>query len=161
MPAAIINGRTILQRSERFKKSDIARSAKVLSLALATPQPRSIASPTKNINLRLYSTKMTDHKADAESQVKRNPHPDFKKVEGSRPDFNSSQNTPIFTKTKDTNWKPGQGANDGGESIKKNHVEIDPYAEGRPAVYNYKLLISAITPRFIGFVSTRSKDGKK
>lgn len=29
----------------------------------------------------------------------------------------------------------------------------------RPSVSNYKLLISAITPRFIGFVSTRSKDG--
>ena len=103
---------------------------------------------------------MPEHKADAESQVKRNPHPDFKKVEGSRPEFNSSQNTPIFTKTKDPDWKPGQGANDGGEGLKKQHVEIDPYAEGRPAVFNYKLLISAITPRFIGFVSTRSKDGK-
>ncbi|MCJ1329538.1 hypothetical protein MMC10_006218 [Thelotrema lepadinum] len=102
---------------------------------------------------------MPEHKADAESQVKRNPHPDFKKVEGSRPEFNSSQNTPIFTKTKDPDWKPGQGANDGGEGLKKQHVEIDPYAEGRPAVFNYKLLISAITPRFIGFVSTRSKDG--
>ena len=64
-----------------------------------------------------------------------------------------------FTKTKDPNWKTGGGANDGGEGLKKNHVEIDPNAEGRPAVYNYKLLISAITPRFIGFVSTRSKDG--
>jgi len=38
-------------------------------------------------------------------------------------------------------------------------VEIDPYAEGRPAVSNYKLLISAIIPRPVGFVSTRSKDG--
>ena len=103
---------------------------------------------------------MADHKVDAEAHVKRNPHPDFEKVEKSRPDWTSNPDGQRFTKTKDPGWKPGQGANDGGESLKKNHVEIDPYAEGRPAVYNYKLLISAITPRFIGFVSTRSKDGK-
>lgn len=51
------------------------------------------------------------------------------------------------------------GANDGGEWKKHDHVEIDPYKEGRPAVFNYKLLISAIIPRPIGFVSTQSKDG--
>lgn len=38
-------------------------------------------------------------------------------------------------------------------------VEIDPYEEGRPAVFNYKLLISTIIPRPIGFISTTSKDG--
>lgn len=31
--------------------------------------------------------------------------------------------------------------------------------QGRPATFNYKLLISAIIPRPVGFVSTRSKDG--
>ena len=56
-------------------------------------------------------------------------------------------------------WKPGMGANDGGEWAKHDHVEIDPYQDGRPATFNYKLLISAIIPRPIGFVSTRSKDG--
>lgn len=99
------------------------------------------------------------HKADAESQVKRNPHPDFKKVEVSRPVWHETPEGATFTQTRDTEWKPGQGGNDDGASLQKNHVEIDPYAEGRPPVYNYKLLISAITPRFIGFVSTRSKDG--
>ena len=95
---------------------------------------------------------------DQEKEVKRNPHPDFKGVEASRPDW-----TPIsewnYTKTKEPDWKLGQGANDGGESVKKQHVEIDPYEKGRPAVFNYKLLISGIVPRPIGFVSTRSKDG--
>lgn len=38
-------------------------------------------------------------------------------------------------------------------------MDIDPYQDGRPATFNYKLLISAIIPRPIGFVSTRSKDG--
>ena len=40
-----------------------------------------------------------------------------------------------------------------------NHVEIDPYEHGRPVVFDYKLLISGIIPRSIGFISTRSKDG--
>ncbi|OCK81608.1 hypothetical protein K432DRAFT_295135 [Lepidopterella palustris CBS 459.81] len=95
---------------------------------------------------------------DAEKNVGRNPHPDFKKVEASRPDFDNTRKL-AFTKTKNPDWKPGDGANDGGESIAKNHREIDPYAEGRPALFNYKLLISAIIPRPVGFVSTRSKDG--
>lgn len=39
-------------------------------------------------------------------------------------------------------------------------MEIDPYEEGRPGISNYKLLISGIVPRPIGFISTRSADGK-
>ena len=38
-------------------------------------------------------------------------------------------------------------------------MEIDPYEEGRPAASNYKLLISGVVPRPIGFISTRSEDG--
>ncbi|QDS77504.1 hypothetical protein FKW77_000444 [Venturia effusa] len=90
-----------------------------------------------------------EEKFDAEKAIKRNPHPDFKKVEASRPPW--SKSTLEFTQTAKTNWKLGDGANDGGESLKKNHVEIDPYEEGRPATFNYKLLISAIVPRPIGF----------
>ncbi|PNS17854.1 hypothetical protein CAC42_3 [Sphaceloma murrayae] len=96
---------------------------------------------------------------DAEKSVKRNPHGDFGKVQASRPDWDESKHF-TFTKTKDTQWKYGSGANDGGESLRKGHVEIDPYAEGRPAVANYKLLISGIVPRPIGFVSTTSLDGQ-
>lgn len=94
---------------------------------------------------------------DSETFVKRNPHPDFKKVEDARPAW--KETTLEFTKTKQPDWKLAKGPNDGGESLKKDHVEIDPYQDGRPAVFNYKLLISAIIPRPIGFVSTRSKDG--
>ena len=64
-----------------------------------------------------------------------------------------------MTKTLMPDWKPGMGSNDGGEWKKHKHVEINPYEDGRPATFNYKLLISAIIPRPIGFVSTRSKDG--
>ena len=90
--------------------------------------------------------------------MKRNPHPDFKKVEQSRPPFDDSREF-HFTKTPRPDWKPGDGANDSGASLLKKHVEIDPYAQGRPSVSNYKLLISGIIPRPIGFVSTRSEDG--
>ena len=97
-------------------------------------------------------------KLDSEQHIQRNPHPDFKKVEASRPAWNAESQLQ-FTKTKQPDWKLGQGANDGGESLKKKHIEIDPYEEGRPATFNYKLLISGIIPRPIGFVSTCSEDG--
>ncbi|KAL2356900.1 hypothetical protein BJ546DRAFT_1024243 [Cryomyces antarcticus] len=96
---------------------------------------------------------------DSEKHVQRNPHQDFRKVQDSRPDW-SEQKKWAFTKTRNPDWKLGDGPNDGGECLTKEHVEIDPYAEGRPATFNYKLLISAVIPRPIGFVSTRSKDGK-
>lgn len=101
-----------------------------------------------------WSNSNTDFKTQA---IKRNPHPDFKKVEGSRPPFKDTSIN--MTKTVLPSWKLGDGANDNGASLKKDHVEIDPYEEGRPAIYNYKLLISAIVPRPVGFISTRSKDG--
>ncbi|KAF2431578.1 hypothetical protein EJ08DRAFT_669941 [Tothia fuscella] len=97
--------------------------------------------------------------ADAEKTIQRNPHPDFKKVEASRPDWDTTSQF-TFSKTKAPEWKLGDGGNDGGESLKKEHVEIDPYEEGRPATFNYKLLISAIVPRPVGFCSTISGDGK-
>ena len=95
---------------------------------------------------------------DAEKTVGRNPHPEFSKVEASRNDWREERSWNI-TKTKRPDWQLGDGANDNGESLKLNHVEIDPYEEGRPAVFNYKLLISGIIPRPIGFISTRSNDG--
>lgn len=85
-------------------------------------------------------------------------HPDFDKVQASRPDWHEDSQFHL-TKTPNPTWKLGDGANDGGESLTKEHVEINPYAEGRPSVFNYKLLISGITPRPIAFLSTRSRDG--
>jgi hypothetical protein len=104
---------------------------------------------------------MSSHQkmADAEKAIKRNPHPDFKKVEASRPNFREVEEVD-YTKTPDTEWHWGQGGNDGGKSLEKKHVEIDPYEEGRSPYSNYKLLISGIIPRPIAFVSTVSKDGK-
>lgn len=95
-----------------------------------------------------------------EAEIKRNPHPDFKSVESSRPDFDRSAAF-HYTKTAAPNWAPGSGANDlpGAAAGGKKHITIDPYEDGRAPVHNYKLLISAIVPRPIAFVSTVSKDG--
>lgn len=100
---------------------------------------------------------MAQSKHDAEATIKRNPHPDFSKVQASRPDWDQGRSWE-FSKTVDPNWKYGGGANDKSGSSKE-HVSIDPYQEGRPPVFNYKLMISGIIPRPIGFVSTKSKDG--
>ncbi|CAH2351468.1 hypothetical protein CLIB1423_03S06986 [[Candida] railenensis] len=84
-------------------------------------------------------------------------HGDFKKIEAARPPFGDAQYT--VTKTVDPNWVPGSGANsDEWKSHKK--IELDPYEEGRPAGYNYKTLISTITPRPIALVSSMNSKGE-
>jgi len=107
---------------------------------------------------RTHDPKPHEQRLDSESHVNRNPHPDFSAVQASRPDWSEAAQF-HYTKTRNPDWKLGDGANDGGESLKKKHVEIDPYEEGRPAVLNYKLLISGIVPRPVGFIGTRSEDG--
>lgn len=93
----------------------------------------------------------------AESIVKRNPHGDFGKVQASRPDWDESKQF-HFTKTRSPQWTYGSGADDEA-GASKSHISIDPYAPGRAPLLNYKLLISGIIPRPIGFLSTRSTDG--
>nr|POE73055.1 uncharacterized protein CFP56_30994 [Quercus suber] len=89
-------------------------------------------------------------------QIQRNPHGNFKETEASRPawDHGSAFH---YTQSANPSWKPGDGAN--GHASEAAHVDIDPYESGRPAAFNYKLLISAIVPRPVGFVSTRAADG--
>lgn len=91
--------------------------------------------------------------------MKRNPHPDFHKVELERPPF-QSDNVWKYTQSPNVKWQVGSGAN---SDEWKNHkkISIDPYGEGRSPVDNYKTLISAVVPRPIGFVSTIGKDGKR
>ncbi|EGZ71770.1 hypothetical protein NEUTE2DRAFT_110702, partial [Neurospora tetrasperma FGSC 2509] len=97
-----------------------------------------------------------------EKVLKRNPHGDFKAVEASRPAFDPSPKFTYF-QTPQPDWAYGTGANSLAASAetKKNeqHIIVDPYTEGRPPAFNYKLLISAIVPRPIALVSTRSADG--
>lgn len=89
------------------------------------------------------------------------PHPPFKEVEASRPPWNSSA-SPHYTQTLNPNWKVGDGAYrpcGPPVSSQPQHIVIDPYADSRAPLSNYKLLVSAIVPRPIGFISTRSADG--
>ncbi|KAK9469557.1 hypothetical protein V1512DRAFT_256546 [Lipomyces arxii] len=96
-------------------------------------------------------------RAGFESQVKRNPHADFAKVESERVAFDKDGKF-SYTQRPNMEWTKGSGANnDDWKSHTK--LEIDPYGPGRQAVDNYKLLISGIVPRPIGFVSTVSKTG--
>lgn len=138
----------------------IARASKPLR-RLATP----LVTPPRAPLLRRVNDPARVFTASAalnmkESDIKRNPHPDFKSVEGSRPAWERDA-TFHYTQTPDPNWKAGGGANDlpGGAEATAKHITIDPYGEGRAPVNNYKLLISAVVPRPIAFVSTVSADG--
>ncbi|KAJ5167382.1 uncharacterized protein N7482_006163 [Penicillium canariense] len=84
---------------------------------------------------------------------------DFEALQATRPDFRRDAEV-TFSKPPNPAWKEGDGANDGGESLKKDHVEIDPHADGRSVASNYKLLISGMVPRPIALISTKSEDGK-
>lgn len=84
-------------------------------------------------------------------------HPDFKKIEQSRPDFRTDLHPVNVTKSPNPDWTWGSGVN---RSSDPSHVSIDPYAPGRPWMDNYRLLISGIVPRPIGLLSTRSFDNK-
>ena len=83
---------------------------------------------------------------------------DFKELEAQRPAFDNTT-TFSLSKTVSPGWQWGEGANDHGIGLRRRHTEIDPNGPGRNAMQNYKLLISGIIPRPIGFVSSRSADG--
>lgn len=84
---------------------------------------------------------------------------EFDQIQASRPAFRHDAEVTV-SQPPNPEWKEGDGANDGGQSLKKDHVEIDPYATGRPVASNYKLLISGMVPRPIALISTKSADGK-
>jgi hypothetical protein len=120
---------------------------------------RQIMTPDIDRERRQHDTIAHQQRLQHEESVQRNPHPDFKTTEALRPDWEEGS-TWRYTKTRDPSWQWGQGGNDGGKSSEKEHVEINPYEEGRPPVYNYKLLISGIVPQPISLLSTVSADGK-
>ncbi|KAF7532030.1 hypothetical protein G7054_g8302 [Neopestalotiopsis clavispora] len=137
----------------RLLQSSLTARAPPLN-ALTTPLSPLISH---RIAAKLQASTMSVSTA-SEAEIKRNPHPDFKKVEASRPDWDTNASF-HYTKTAEPEWKFGGGANKLHDGNDKKHVAIDPYEPGRPAPFNYKLLISSIVPRPIGFVSTTSPDG--
>jgi hypothetical protein len=85
---------------------------------------------------------------------------DFERKQALRPDFDPSK--PItLTKSPNPKWNYGSGVSQDATAASSKHVEIDPYGEDRPMINNYRLLISGVAPRPIGFISTASKSGKK
>ena len=71
--------------------------------------------------------------------------------------WNTDQQVTV-TGSPNPNWKYGEGTTSA-EYLEQEHMEVDPVAEGRPMSHNYRLLISSIVPRPIGFISTVSSDG--
>lgn len=84
----------------------------------------------------------------------------FDETEAKRPDFDHSKPIEV-TKSPFPQWKYGEGVPDHGASLVQQHYEIDPYAADRPMINNYRLLVSGIAPRPIGFISTVNSDGHK
>ncbi len=98
--------------------------------------------------------------AQKEAEIKRHNHGNFKEVEASRPAWDHAS-TFRYTQTVDPSWTFGGGANGSDPAAATaQHRAIDPYAAGRPQRANYTLLISAVVPRPIGFVSTLAADGR-
>jgi flavin reductase (DIM6/NTAB) family NADH-FMN oxidoreductase RutF len=107
---------------------------------------------------------MASERKEVDAQVRRGGRDDFKAVEASRPPWDDS--APFhYTQTPAPSWTFGSGANythaqASASAATATHVAIDPNDGARTRYENYKLLVSAVTPRPIAFVSTRSRDGR-
>lgn len=107
---------------------------------------------------------MTTDRQATEAKIRRNQRGDFKAVEVTRPAWDDAASI-HFTQTPEPNWAFGSGANYthalvSASAQNAKHVAVDPNGPGRSRYENYKLLVSAVCPRPIAFVSTRSRDGK-
>lgn len=113
---------------------------------------------TSSIRMGSSATEASTGAARASYKIVEKIH-NFDETVAGRPDFDHS-NAPIeVTKSPDPTWQYGQGVRDDQDRLAKTHKEIDPYAPDRPMVSNYRLLVSGIAPRPIGFISTLSGDG--
>ncbi|KAJ4253778.1 hypothetical protein NW762_010172 [Fusarium torreyae] len=85
----------------------------------------------------------------------------FDETIANRTEFDHS-GTPIeVTKSPDPTWSYGNGVRTGqSQGAERVHQEIDPYSSDRSIAQNYRLLVSGIAPRPVGFISTTSADGK-
>ncbi|KAL5341152.1 hypothetical protein BJX70DRAFT_76116 [Aspergillus crustosus] len=131
------------------------------------PRSRQLLSPTFTVHRMSFpairsTSSVAAVAAEAVNQAQANYKivdkiDNFDEVQATRPDFDHS-NAPIeVTKSPNPEWQYGQGAG----KTDKTHREIDPYAPDRPMVNNYRLLVSGIAPRPIGFISTVAADGTK
>ncbi|KAJ0122488.1 Uncharacterized protein J7T55_003001 [Diaporthe amygdali] len=85
----------------------------------------------------------------------------FKETIANRPNFDHSGAPIEVTKSPDPAWSFGEGVRTGpSHTVDKVHREIDPYSSDRSITQNYRLLVSGIAPRPLGFISTNFADGK-
>lgn len=136
-----------------------------LNIAIRKAAPRPMSMQVRAASSQLENTETAAGAPSTPSTPKTtNPfelgsrRADFKKIEASRRKFDSKIPVTV-SQTPDPHWSYGKGVNDA-SSQDVEHVEIDPYAEDRTMISNYKLLISGI-PRPISFVSTVSNDGSR
>jgi len=83
-------------------------------------------------------------------------HPPFKNVEASRAPFQEQQYE--CHQTPSPNWVPGNGANGLQKVPEGKFLEVDP-SNNFNNVNIYKLMISGVVPRPIGFVSSLAENG--
>ncbi|KAI5803526.1 hypothetical protein DFH27DRAFT_556085 [Peziza echinospora] len=138
--------------SKRHKKPPKATENMPEDIASSSSTPKAEESNVENS----FSAGAT--RADAEALIKRNPHPNFKQVESTRPPFPDTAEF-LFTKSPVPAWTPGTPSPAPSAASTIPHREINPYMPGRSPVDNYKLLISGIIPRPIGFLSTLTPAG--
>lgn len=110
---------------------------------------------TGSENKMTNSTTLNPGAHFASADHKRRP---FKETEAERPDWDVSRSGFTWHKTLNPRWKLGDGASS--TASPPSQIAIDPYEEGRPSLFNYRLITSAVIPRPTAVVSTLSADGK-
>ncbi|GCB21818.1 uncharacterized protein BH2278 [Aspergillus awamori] len=145
--------RTKAIRRLPFKQSQcLIRESRIHNQLLKSFRISSFASP---------ATATKNHTAAAEKNYKIvQDFGNFAETEATRPDFDRDKPVEV-TKSPYPNWKYGEGVPDNGASLVQKHHEIDPYASDRPMINNYRLLVSGIAPRPVGFLSTVNSEGQK
>lgn len=103
--------------------------------------------------LNHFRTSFRKSSSSSSPFVLKSKYGDFKTVEASRRTFNKSDPITV-SQTPDPSWKYGKGS----PGFSGKHIAIDPFAEDRQMVSNYKLLVSGIA-RPVSFVSTISAEG--
>ena len=106
---------------------------------------------------KMSSSSSTTQGTGQVDKMGRNPR-DFKSTENTRPDWNHDAPF-VWTKTKNPDWKIGDGANDKDRLSQVEQISIDPHEEGRDPAFNYRLITSAVIPRPTAVISTVSADG--
>lgn len=110
------------------------------------------------LSRRVNSLRLSSTKSDSDKIVQ--DIDNFADTEARRPDFDHAKPIEV-TKSPHPAWTYGDGVPDNGASLAQPHHEIDPYAPDRSALANYRLLVSGVAPRPVGFLSTVDAAGRK